>query len=249
MSDRTDEAPEDPLAFRVGGSTVGENLRRSLNSGYLTGQGDGTLRIAGSPLPDRHWVVVDYGPPLGCDFLMDFLFYGAYAQSAVPHGCRNCYKVKVVPRSLRELIAALDVAKGLPCRSKWGVDLDNRFSQNVYAGYFYTNGLDAARATYRAVRQIIDARPFLGPDIVMTIKRGCSEYEAVLGPSDRYQFAPEMAALEDHLRTLYRSRSARRDVSIPLADWIDVAFRIGDDTYLDYTGGERLRPRQVTYDP
>lgn len=31
--------------------------------------------------------------------------------------------------------------------------------------------------------------------------------------------------------------------------WIQCAFRIGDDTYLDFTGGERLYSDRVNYDP
>ena len=34
-----------------------------------------------------------------------------------------------------------------------------------------------------------------------------------------------------------------------MAHWIDTAFRIGDDTYLDFTNGRRLKPKMVSYDP
>jgi hypothetical protein len=82
----------------------------------------------------------------------------------------------------------------------------------------------------------------------MVIKRGCSEYEAKLGPSDRYTFAPEMEELEAYLKSRFRERRADYHPSLIVAHWIETAFRIGDNTYLDFTSGQRLREPTVTYD-
>lgn len=143
-------------------------------------------------------------------------------------------------RSLRELVAAWGIAKRIACRSKWGVDLNNRYSQGVYAGYFFTSGLDAARAIHKIAREAFDNEPRLGPSIGISIRRGCAEYEAALGPPDRFTFAPELAELEDHLRTRFRSAEASGLRPVPMAHWIETACRIGDETYLDFTGGKRL---------
>ena len=243
------KAPEELLNLRIGATNVGENLRRSIESGRLIENDDGTLQIAKDPKQEVNWMYVSNGPPLGCGFLMYFMFHHAYAESAVPDGCSACYKVKVVPRTLRELVAAWEIGKRVQCRSKWGTDLNNPYSQNVYAGYFYTNGLDAARTLFKVVREAFNEDPKLGPDIPMTIKRGCSEYEAMVGPSDRYEFTPEMAQLEAHLKSRFRERKADYHASMVAAHWIETAFRMGDDTYLDFTGGKRLRKKTTTYDP
>lgn len=243
------KSPEDLLALRVGDATVADNIRRAVEAGDLIEEADGTLRFA-EPLPrSANWATVANGSPMGCGFLMQFLFRHAYAESAVPQGCSGCYKVKVVPRTLRELVAAWGIAKRIACSSKWGVDLGNAYSQNVYAGYFYTAGLDAARAVYGVVRHAIDDDPKLGPDIQMSIKRGCSEYEAKLGPSDRYTFAPELREVESYLKTRFRHTRREGLRPVPMAHWIETAFRIGDDTYLDFTNGKRLKPRMVSYEP
>ncbi len=89
------------------------------------------------------------------------MFHHAYAESAVPNGCSGCYKVKVVLRTLRELVAAWEIGKRTPCKSKWGTDLNNAYSQNIYAGYFYVSGLDGARALFKVVRETIDQIPNL----------------------------------------------------------------------------------------
>jgi hypothetical protein len=243
------KAPEQLLAMPVGATSVGENLHHSIASGRLTEKEDGTLEITGNPKVGVSWMYVDNGPPLGCGFLMYFMFHHAYAEAAVPSGCRACYKVKVIPRTLRELVAAWEIAKDVKCRSKWGTDVNNPYSQNIYAGYFYVAGLDAARALFKVVRQAFSDDSKLGPDIAMMIKRGCSEYEAKLGPSDRYAFTPEMAELEAYLKTRFRERRAEYQPSLVAAHWIETAFRLGDDTYLDFTGGKRLRRKTMAYDP
>lgn len=243
-------SPEQLLSLRIGGATVADNLRHAVATGKLIEDSDGGLRIASDRRTGNNWAWVEHGPPLGCTFLMTFLFRQAYASGAVPHGCSACYKVKVLPRSMRELVAAWGVAKRIECRSKWGVDLNNSYSQNIYAGYFYTAGLESARVIYRIARDAFAGNPKIAADIGVSIKRGCSEYEAALGPSDTYQFAPELVELEAYLRTRYRAAPKQAGVpAVPLAHWIDVAFRIGDDTYLDFTGGKRLRPAAVAYDP
>ncbi len=243
------KSPDELLDLRFGATSVRENLRRAIEAGRLNENQDGTLELAGNPRQDRNWMTVNNGPPLGCGFLMYFMFHHAYAESAVPDGCSVCYKIKVVLGTLRELVAAWEIGKKIQCRSKWGTDLNNAYSQNVYAGYFYVSGLDAARALFKVVREAIDNDSKLGPDIAMTIKRGCSEYEGSLGPSDRYTFAPEMAELETHLKTRFREGKRDYQPSLVAAYWIETAYRIGDDTYLDFTGGKRLREKTMTYDP
>lgn len=243
------KTPDELLALTMGGATVAGHLKRAIETGALSEEADGTLRLRPEREKPANWATVANGPQLGCKFLLDFLFRNVYARSAVPHGCSACYKVKAAPRTLRELVAAWEAAKHIECRSKWGIDLDNRYSQNVYAGYFFATGLDGARAIYKQARAAFDAEANLGPDVPLSIKRGCSEYEAILGPSDRYEFAPELAALETYLKSRFRTpRSPNQGVAV-LANWIDFAFRIGDDTYLDFTEGKRLRPVDLSYDP
>ncbi len=236
--------------MRFGGATVAENLQRAVAAGKIIEHEDGTFELGQTLDQINNWVTAGAGRPLGCQFLRRFLFHNAYARSAVPYGCRECYKVKVVPRTLRELVAAWQLAKRIECQSKWGIDLNNRYSQDVYAGYFYTPGLEAARVLHKVVREALDADPKLGPDIPIRIKRGCSDYEAALGPSDRYEFTPEMAELEAHLKTQFRKRKHPGvDIYHALGYWIEIAFRIGDNTYLDFTGGKPLRCPTLTYDP
>lgn len=240
--------PKDTLALKTGSTTAGENLRRAIESGAVIEHEGGKLELAKPRSQSKSWVMVNNNPPLPCAFLIDFLFPHVYARTAVPHGCSACYKVKVLPRTLRELVAAWQIAKGIACRSKWGTDLDNPYSPNVYAGYFYVDSVDMARAVAKVAREAFARDDKIGADIPMTIKRGCSEYEALLGPSDRYKFTPEMAEMEKSLKARFQWPSKGTfDRYRVLAHWIDVAFRTGDETYLDFTAGRRRRANMVAY--
>jgi hypothetical protein len=243
------KSPDELLAMQFGGASVADNLKSAIESGKVIENDDGSLSPAEIP-QNTNWARVTNGPPLECSFLISFLFPGVYARSAVPHGCQACYKVKVSLRTVRQLVAAWGIGKRMACRSKWGADLHNPYSQDLYAGYFYVAGLDTAQTLFWVVREAIDNDPKLGPDVAISIKRGCSEYEAALGPSDKYEFTPEQAELEAYFRTRFRDNAAPKGLPpVPLAHWLDVAFRSGDETYLDFTGGQRLRPKMVAYDP
>jgi hypothetical protein len=254
MSDETGSASlgaSEVLDQRFGDRTVRENLQAAIDAGKLIEGENGGLSLPRTRGGKSRWVfVANRGYP-PCGFLSNVVFDAAYAQTAVPMGCSACYKIKVKPATLRELVAAWQVAKSIDCTSKWGVDLENPHSQDVYAGYFYTGDLDVARALYKVVREAIDADPKLGPEIKMTIKRGCSHFEAAVGPSDSYSFTPEMAEIEAHLQSRFKGPviAESTDVHQQLGAWIDLAFRMGDDTYLDFTGGKRLRPATMTYEP
>jgi hypothetical protein len=151
-------SPDELMAMRFGGATVAENIERSVEAGKLIRHDDGVLELPKSR-GGHSWIVVRHGPPMECRFLVHVAFRSVYARGAVPHGCRDCYKVKVAPRTLRGLVAAWEMGKRIECWSKWGLDFYNPNSQDVYAGYFYTSGLDAARALHKAVREKCDTIP------------------------------------------------------------------------------------------
>ena len=244
------KTPEQILAFRIGNATLSENIEQAIEAERLVESDDGRLQLGDLGAAKENFVYVNNATPPECDFLIFFLYKQVYKRAAIPLGCSQCYKVKVVPTNLRGLVAGLEIAKAVQCYSKWGLDLDNIYSQSIYAGYFYVTGLDMARIIFRIVREAVDADPRLGPGVGVAIKRGCSDYEAEFGPSNEYEFAPELAEIEAYLKTRFKKRRrSEHDWLPPLAHWIDAAFRIGDETYLDFTAGQTLRAKSVTYAP
>ena len=242
------------LALRIGGQTVAENLQKAVDSGALLQNEDGTFEFPPSEPTTSPWISSHNAPHLDCRFLNFFLFKCAYGEATVPLGCKDCYKVITIPRTLRQLMALKAIQEGLECTSKCGVEVDRAETQKLYSGYIYCIGLDKARQMHRVVRAAVNDDPKLGPETAVQIKRGCTNYEMKCGPSDKYQFRPELAELEAYLNSRFKhTRSAKgnpiKEKLNTLTKWIQTAYRIGDDSYLDFTGGKALYPKSVTYSP
>ena len=247
-------AMEKPLQFRVGKHTLQENLDRSVAEGRLIQHEDGTYELPQRDGGGSPWLHSGSKKHLDCSFSMGFLFDHAYGESQVPYGCRECFKVVVVPRTLKELMALREFQQTFDSNSKCGTEVDRPSTQNIYSGFFYCITLEEARSVYREVRKAMDEDPRLGPEVPMRIKRGCTEYELACGPADQYTFPEALPEIEDYLKTRFRrTKGAPRDKALikfeTLARWIQTAFRIGDNSYLEFTRGKRLYPQLVAFDP
>ena len=151
------------------------------------------------------------------------------------------------------MVALRELSKTVPCRSKSGVEITAKYSPGLYAAFFYTDGLARAQEIYRLVRAAVDADPVLGSTVAMKIKRACTEFEMALGPSDKFEIRADLAPFEASVDTLLHPRDRKppehdhaREINT-LWDWIETAFRIGDETYKDFSNGEKLYPETVSY--
>ena len=251
----------------MAGRTVGQHLDLAIAAGTVVRHEDGRLSARGRG--DVADAVRRKGGFLGrraptdrfCGFLNDFLFDKAYGGKQVPLGCQDCFKIKVGTRSLRAMMAMKDVAEATAFSTKSGAEVDNPRNPDVYSTYVYFDGLEQARAGYRELRQRMDAHPKLSQGAVVTIKRGCSNYERSCGPSDQYAFDPRLEAVEAYLRARFvddrpqtgsssEPGSSREAVqTLRMMRLIETAYRIGDETYKDFTGGKPLFQPLVSYSP
>ncbi|HEX3918953.1 MAG TPA: hypothetical protein VHW60_16570 [Caulobacteraceae bacterium] len=249
-----------PEFDKAGSLPVGANLARAIERGFVIHREDGRLSLRRGPAFDDEvkrsggYIGKRGATRLACDFLNRFMFEQVYARAAVPFGCRNCFKIRIATRSLRALMAAKAIAEATPHATKSGPEADNPHNACLYATWLYFDGLDAARQAYQALRPLLDAHEHLGPDVGMIIKRGCSNYERALGPSDRYEIDPRLEAVEAHFAALYdnvRPRSAMPKEMVHklrMLDLVALAFRIGDETYKDFAPGPPY-PSPVNYTP
>jgi hypothetical protein len=253
------EEGDHQLSTVVGGKSVGENLERAIASGKVIRGKGGELELARLPKGGDELALDPYITRYGdfaapCAFLNRFMFQYVYAEKAVPFGCRDCYKVKVVSDTMRQLMAVKEISESVSCTAKSGPEMYSMQNQHLYGTYFYNWGLNKARELYKIVRAKVDAHPKLGPTVNMLIKRGCTNYERACGPSDKYTFDPKLRDVEDFLAPKFVRPPARL---VDKATWdrtrvlemIQAAYRIGDDTYKDFNGGRSLYPPNVTYDP
>lgn len=239
------------LSARIGRRTVFENLEWAVNTGAVTRLEDGTFVV---PLDTRgiKQKITSHVPWVYPCTKLKFLFEHAYDRSQVPYTCRNCYKVKVRPKTVSELLAVHDATVHKPYPSKFQPEINVTHSSDLYGAYFYADGLEQARKIYSDVRATLDSDCRLN-SMPMEIRRGCVYYELYCGPSDQYTFPDDLPALEAHLLdkiSVARSPHAQKPPrSFIIVQWIQMAYQIGDESYLELNGGRRLFPKAVTYDP
>ncbi|MEJ2411052.1 MAG: hypothetical protein P8Y48_17560 [Novosphingobium sp.] len=203
--------------------------------------GSAEINSRGAEDPRRH-----YYP---CSFLNLFLFREVYRQSLVPFGCRNCYKVKVEASCVAELTAIREIAPAMPCPSKCACTLNYPYSVGVWSAFFYVDGLAMAFDVHRQLKAAIADHPRLtNAALDVTIKRGCTLYEARLGPSDRWVIDETLEPLEQRLYSLFEPPQEREgDKLATFKGWLVSAHSIGDESYLELTRGKPIRPPTVDY--
>ncbi len=246
------------LSYEVGANVVADNVRSSLDRGLVQEREDGRLTLVDAK--NKYIDSNDYYSVLApirrfsCIFLRNVVHNIAYQGSCIPYGCRDCYKVKVCIRSLRELMSLLEVASKFNITFKAGVELNNQKICGIYGGYFYVVGLQEAKEIFGLLRYAVNEHPRLGSSVPMLIKRGCTDYEYKFGPSNMWSFAPELEAVESNLALLFYEGKNRNEFIkhkgnklALIANWVNTAYRVGDSTYLDLTGGKPLFPKVVTY--
>lgn len=168
----------------------------------------------------------------------------------VPPRCLECWKVVVAPRTLKELFLLLEVEKGLNHPSKCGIEL-RYYTPRLYGGYFYNNSLDEGRATYERVRKAVSDH--VSPEAPVILKRACTEYEMILGPSVMWHMTPKQHEIDTRLDSIIDittpNTTGQNDECIAQvhSHWIEWAWKHGDKTVDEYLGGERLYPATMTY--
>ena len=132
---------------------------------------------------------------------------------------------------------------------KCGVEQRDFVPRN-YGGYFYCKGLEVGLARYQTVRNLVDE--FISPDVDVILKRFCTEFELMLGPSDKYQ-PPDWA--DEREKQIWETTEFNdpafiqpkyvRDHAIQY--WMLFAWGRGDKTVMLYNNGQPLFPPSVTY--
>ena len=159
----------------------------------------------------------------------------------LPRGCMNCWKVTARPRTLKELLKIREVQKKMDLPAKCGVE-DRPFAQfrGPYVAFWYGpygEGMEGALELYKKVRfKVSDA---VGIQVPVVLKRGCTEMEDRVGPSNGWRYPPEMHALENMLDKIVSIWSGPLEqpwfskVHI-LINWIEYARKIRDATVNEF---------------
>lgn len=199
------------------------------------------------------WAYVQTTPEARCDVYHKVF----YKQLKHIHSyCRNCWKIVVRPRTLKELFELYEIEKemGVPC--KCGMEMRPTVG-GLYGGYFYTRSKEQGIERYKEVREIVSER--ISPEVPVILKRYCTEFELGgegyegQGPSDKIpDVTREEREMEKYIEALlpdvnYTTPQPKHVLANVMKRWIHHAFEHGDLTYLEYTGGKKLTKDYVTY--
>lgn len=237
------------LYMRLDKIAVTEKLRPLLEKkGYYLRPEDGLIapRIPGSAW-DTPWVHVKHDWLGRCDLYHSVLFD---ILDVIPSYCMECYKVVVRPRNLIELFDLYELQKEMDRPSKCGIERRDTTTSN-YGGYFYNRGEEKGLECYKAVRREVNKH--LSKSTPVLLKRACTEFEMKYPNSDEWEeMSDEEKEVESYILSCiavpqYHNMQQDFVVASVMRKWIHHAYRQGDETYKEFTDGERLFQDYVTY--
>lgn len=167
----------------------------------------------------------------------------------IPPRCLECWKTVVSPRTFHELMLLEELQIKMDKASKCGIELRD-YTPKHYGGYFYNCSLDDGRKTYKEVRDAVDE--MISPEVSVILKRGCTEYEFLKGPSPYWHMTEKEEKMVQEIEAFVnvpRSNAPQPDLvkNHVKGTWFIWAHSNGDFTYMDYNGGKKLWPDYVKY--
>jgi len=180
------------------------------------------------------------------DHHLAFNLYGI-----IPPRCLECWKVVATPNNFAQLMQLERIQQQLPYPCKCGIELRDYTSKH-YGSYFYNDSFDEGREKYDIVRKLCDEELEGGKDMAVILKRGCTEFEMVKGPSPFWHMTKEDERVYEILTAyVYNDRNnsmqpelAKKHVRVVWALW---AHANGDMTYLPWNNNKPLFPDYVKY--
>ena len=203
--------------------------------------------IALSIEPQTPWIHVKSCKDRDCGVWHNIMFDIFHI---LPSPCLNCWKVVAAPQTLKELFGLLEFQESLNRPSKCGIEVRD-YTPRLYGGYFYNWSVEEGQECWNKVNNGLAAAGYPMPVI---LKRACTEFEMVFGDSTKWQITDEQLQLEEDIYNAFELGDNFRELDQHpivrpriIRSWIQWAFKHGDKTYLDYTGGEPLYPDTVKY--
>ena len=231
----------------IKGRDIVDTLIPLLQGGWYIDMNTGKVTCSTGMKWDVPWVYVNPDPDMHCTFNMNLFNVARF----VPRCCRDCFKVVIRPNTVAQLIRLYElmvtefIERRLHC--KCGTEERNYVHGN-YGGYNYNRGLKDGEKSYKAIRNMVDI--YIGADVGVILKRGCTEMELNLGPSKKY-IVPEWAnELEDKIMEVVELPKKNPATPKFLADhvirkWLEFAWDRGDKTCLEFSDGIPIFPNKI----
>jgi len=193
------------------------------------------------------------------------IFFTLVSKETMVHShCQQCFKVVVRPRTIEELNEVEMYQSSINREGKCGVEFRD-FVPHLYGGYFYNRGLEAGRECYKEIKHWAescwlskttwaDDPTIYTEPMPVILKKGCTEFERAVGPSDKWHITPQQTHMEVEFDNTLAFDPFNQPQDPPLAKartheiWIDFAHCVGDMTYLKFMPDRKpITKPYVTY--
>lgn len=230
-----------------------EPIEEALRKGNLPlPNTEGKIILENAWHPHRTWVDVNYDLNRRCD-----IWHGIYFEyyRMIPKGCRNCWKVTLKPRNLKELFLISDVQHKTQRNSKAGLEKrDYTGNMGGYSAFWYGDlkkGLEGGRELYDLVCKDLEGITDLKP----VLKRGCTEMEIAFKDSSKWDDIAEEREWDKREKQLDDFFVFGKQVEKPilvyktnsLLKWIKYAKDHGDPTVAEFIEQNSNVPKPETY--
>lgn len=215
---------------------------------------------------DRPWIYTNPNPKMFCNFYQS-IFYGTIGKAVpiIPQRCLNCYKVVVKMHSVVQLMRMYDFQKqftqdciGRDRFCKCGVEERDWVHYN-YGAYFYNHGEVEGLLRHKQVKE--NMIKLFGKDgvgkwddgkVEVILKRGCTEFEIKMGPSNKWTMTEQQKLLHDKIfQHLDLKKSGIKPPDFVnehvILRWLNHAWKIGDSTVKIFNDNNPFYTPVVTY--
>jgi hypothetical protein len=143
----------------------------------------------------RPWRTANFGKfDYDCRWEHQILHDVVFRQQAVAARCMECYKVVLFLDALSDVYLVEDLQQYGDYPAKVGAETRSAVKGRRFGAYWYCVGLDEGRERYREIKPWCEAN--LTGKWKIVLKRGCTEFEQHMGPSDKWFRSDAHAELE-----------------------------------------------------
>lgn len=194
------------------------------------------------------WIFVKRSPNREC-LIWHKIYFGVF--NMLPSFCRQCWKVVVRPKTLKQLFQLLELQKRMDRPCKCGIE-NRKTVHGLYGGYFYNDSIEEGFDCFDEVKAAVHEE--ISPDVSVILKRGCTEFELYFGPSNKWSEPTEDELRNEQMldgvfvRNMFSHVQPEHLRARIMQEWIHFAYQWGDATSLDFNNGKPLFRPVVTYE-
>jgi len=196
------------------------------------------------------WIHCNVGHSKNCNFDHHIAFTHFHI---IPPKCQSCWKVCMGLPDFESLMFMEELQTSMEWPCKCGIELRD-YTTKKYGAYFYTNSLEEGRERYQNIVDIVSQYMTNGKEIAegIILKRGCTEFEMIKGPSPYWHMTAAEEKLYEMLIShvdLPKNQAKQPDImkNYVRQNWILWAHSHGDMSYLKWNDNTPLFPDYVKY--